>query len=75
MSLDSLELDEHLEWILGRPNFWCASMANRLREKGHDIEFKSENEQAAAIHFMLNLYLEHGADWKSKANDYLKLEQ
>ena len=28
---------------------------------------KSEDEQAAVIYWMMNLYLEHGAEWRDEA--------
>jgi len=54
-------------WILGRPNFWCASVANVLRQDGHEIKTKAEHEQAAVIHWLLSLYLEHGDGWRDVA--------
>jgi len=67
-----LELNEETRFILGRPNFWCGSMAMRMRELGHEIPKKSEEEQAHVIHWMLGLYELHGADWREHAETYLK---
>lgn len=64
-------LDDETQWILGRPNFWCASVAQVLREDGHEIKKKAENEQASVIHWLLNLYLEHGDKWRDVAQSEL----
>lgn len=67
-----LPLDEEVRWILGRPNFWCASIAEQLRRSGRSIAKKAEEEQAAVIHWFLTLYLEHGAKWPDVAADELR---
>ncbi|WP_448679972.1 hypothetical protein [Pseudomonas nicosulfuronedens] len=69
---DRLELTEDLKNILGRPNFTCTHFAEALRRMGHSIDRKSEAEQAACLHWMLNHYLAHGADWKAHAEAELK---
>lgn len=69
---ESLELTDELRNILGRPNFTCTHFAAALRRQGHSIERKSEAEQAACIHWMLNHYLAHGADWRTHAEAELK---
>lgn len=58
-----IDLNEHTRFILGRPNFMCSSMAELLRADGHAIDRKSEDEQAAVIHWLLGLYERHGNDW------------
>lgn len=65
-------LNEDTQDILGRPNFTCISIAHRLRQLGHDIENRAENEQAAVVHFLLNMYERHGAEWREHANAYLR---
>ncbi len=67
-----LALDEDVRWILGRPNFTCRDTAILLRLLGHDIKTKSEDEQAATIHWMLCLYEEHGDKWREEGNKILK---
>lgn len=67
-----LELNEETRFILGRPNFACASTAALLRVLGHTIEENAEDEQAAVIHWMLCLYEKHDSKWKDKANEILK---
>jgi len=57
------ELNKHTIKILGKPCFTCARIANELRFLGVEIPTKAEEEQAAAIHFMLNLYETHGDAW------------
>ncbi len=51
-------------WILGRPNFWCGSVASQLRKIGHSISFGSEPEQAYVIHWLLTLYMLYGEDFR-----------
>jgi len=72
MTGGNMELNEETKFILGRPNFVCGSIAILMRELGHDIPRKSEEEQAYVIHWMLDLYEQHGADWRNKADMHLK---
>jgi hypothetical protein len=65
-------LNEETRNILGRPNFACAAIAEALRKIGHVIKHRSEDEQAAVIHWMLNLYLVHGDAWPEEAGRILK---
>ncbi|WPR86362.1 hypothetical protein [Klebsiella aerogenes] len=60
-------LNDDLISILGRPNFMCAHLAELLRKSGEDIKRKSEHEQAAIIHWLLGIYLEHGDKWEDIA--------
>lgn len=69
---DRLELTDELKNILGRPNFTCTPIAEALRRMGFVIDRKSEAEQATCLHWMLNHYLAHGADWKVHAEAELK---
>ena len=66
------ELDDSLREILGRPNFACAPIAGALRARGWTIARKAEAEQAAAIFWMLEHYLQHRADWFTHARDELE---
>ena len=68
-------LDEHLRYILGRPNFWCHHLANALRAMGHEIARKAEEEQAAVIHWLLNAYFEHGPGWREAVEKILAAER
>lgn len=63
----TIPLDDEVRWILGRPNFWCTPVAEVLRRDGHKIKQKAEEEQAAVIHWMLNLYIKHGKQWRQFA--------
>lgn len=63
------ELNDELIEILGRPNFTCTKLAECLRHCGQDIKRKSENEQAAVLHVLLNLYIKHGNDWRKHAEE------
>jgi hypothetical protein len=67
-----IELNEHTRAILGRPNFTCIRIANRLRQLGQDIPRKAEEEQAAVICWLLNLYLEHGKKYIEAGEAFLK---
>lgn len=69
--LPALPLDEHIRMILGRPNFACIKTAQRLRQLGHRIGRRAEEEQAAVLHLNLTMYLKHGAAWLEHANAYL----
>lgn len=65
------DFDDEVRWILGRPNFACVPLAMLLRKLGHDIKLKAEDEQAAVLHFMLNLYFKHGNSWREELGKYL----
>lgn len=65
-------LDDGMRKILGRPNFACAQLAHFLRQKGHEIKTRAEDEQAAVLHWSLGLYLQHGAKWIQAADEYLR---
>lgn len=65
-------LDDTMRKILGRPNFTCGQLAQWLREKGHDIKSKAEDEQATVIYWLLGLYLQHGEKWVQAADEYLR---
>ena len=63
--------DDEVRWILGRPNFSVARLAQRLQQMDplyKATEARAEDEQAVAIHWMLNLYLKHGREWRSEAD-------
>lgn len=66
-------LDKDMIAILGRPNFACAGVAKILRKAGHKIESRAEDEQAAVIHWMLDLYFKHGPNaWSEVAEAEFK---
>lgn len=60
-------LDDTLRDILGRICFTLIPLVHALRAAGHEIAHKAEDEQAAAIHWMLGHYFTHGADWRTAA--------
>lgn len=74
MTANFLEIpfDKDVIEILGRPNFLCSTLAEILRLDGQEIPRKAEREQAAVIHWLLNLYLRHGKDWRKAASDQVK---
>lgn len=65
-------LNDDIVSILGRPNFMCSQFAEFLRMDGMEIRRKSEHEQAAVIHWFMNLYLQHGAGWGNVARAELE---
>ena len=62
--LASLELTPDLRYILGLPHSKLVRTAQQLRLNGYCIEQRSEDEQAAVIHWMLGHYLRCGLHWK-----------
>ncbi len=66
------ELDSDLIDILGRPNFACIRIAQRLRVLGYEIKRRSENEQAAVLHFLLSHYLADSKEWRRTAATVLR---
>lgn len=63
-----IELTDELRWILGQPCFALINTAMCLRKLGVPIATRAEDEQAVSIHWMLNLYLEHGPEnWRDEA--------
>lgn len=63
---DSVDDDTELAFILGRPNFWCGSIAHTYRLAGFDIKPKAEAEQAFVIHRMIRFWAVHGDRWRDK---------
>jgi hypothetical protein len=70
--MTKLVLTPGLEWILGRPNFWCANLAQMLRNEGREIPLKAEAEQAAVIHWMLEFYLADSLNWRQNMDRAIK---
>jgi hypothetical protein len=66
------DFNDDVRWILGRPNFACAGIANALRKSGMNIEHKAEDEQAAAIFWMLEMYKMHGKNWRKAGDEFLR---
>jgi hypothetical protein len=67
-----LPWNEETQWILGRPCFAVAGIAGVLRRGGQEIRTKAEDEQAAALYFMLRFHAEHGDGWREAAEAELK---
>ncbi len=61
--------DGETKFILGTVCFVAAKYAHFLRATGYEVPSKAELEQAAALHWMLNLYLLHGSDWRRVADE------
>ncbi len=70
-----LELNDDTRFILGMPCFEAAPYAHKLKklkvEGFVDLEPKAEAEQAAVLHWMLNLYLQHGESWRDAGKKIL----
>jgi len=67
-----MELTPDVEWILGRPNFWCAPIAHRLVKLGlATIKPHAEEEQAYVLHWLLSLHEKHGATFRAEADKIL----
>lgn len=66
------ELNEDLADILGRPCFTAIHICHLFRRLGTVIEERAEAEQAFMIHWLLKLYLRHGAGWRDEAEKQLK---
>ncbi|VVO21727.1 hypothetical protein [Pseudomonas fluorescens] len=69
------ELTNELREILGMMCFQCITYAQALRQMGHTIAKKAEDEQAVTIHWMLGHYLRDAANWRQNAIDELKTDQ
>ena len=62
------EFNEYTKWILGLVNFRCWQYAPMIKVLKHDMskdEFPAD-QQAEVIHFLLNLYEEHGDSWRKE---------
>jgi hypothetical protein len=66
------DLTPALADVLGMPNFQLHPIWMALREVGVEIKPRYENEQAAALHFLIPLALEHGDDWQRHAANRLR---
>lgn len=66
-----IELNEQTRWILGRPCFAVIRICETLRRMGYTINRRAEDEQAAAIHWMLCLYEQHGDNWRDEGDKIL----
>ena len=65
-------LNEHTRRILGLMCFECINMSKLLRLRGDEIGNRAEEEQAAVLHFLLNMYEQHGDGWAAAASAELK---
>jgi hypothetical protein len=70
------ELTPPVRRILGMMLWETTPIANALRAGGRRITRRCEDEQAAALHWLLGFALEHGMDWeKPAAAALLKMTQ
>lgn len=65
------DLTPALATVLGMPNFKLFPIWVALREAGVETKPRYEDEQAAALHFLIPFALEHGDDWQRHAADRL----
>ena len=64
----TIPFDAETQWILGQPCFAVGKLGRLLHELGlYSVECKAEAEQAAVLHWELNLYLKHGQEWRKEA--------
>ena len=61
--------------ILGRPNFLCGSIAEKMRQKGIECENKSEAEQALVVYTLLQFHAEYGVLWADKFGNFIKEDE
>jgi hypothetical protein len=66
------EMTPALAEVLGMPNFVLHPFWMALREVGVAIKPRYEDEQAAALHFLIPFALAHGDDWRRHAIERLK---
>jgi len=66
-----IELNETTRKIFGIMCFTVGPLVRLMREVGHDVKTKAEDEQAAVIHWRLNLYLEHGENHEKVAGEII----
>ncbi len=71
MAAYPIELTPALADVLGSPVFRLHPIWMALREVGVAIKPRYEDEQAAALHFLIPFALEHGDDWQRHAADRL----
>ena len=60
--------------IMGRPNFACAHIADKLINSGvyADGGHKAEYKQAVFMHFTLRMLEDHQGEWTEAANNELE---
>jgi len=68
-------LEGELKEIMGMMIFNTGGIGRRLDQLGlYKVERRAEAEQAAALHWMVNLYLLHGNRWREAGEKILKNE-
>jgi len=68
-------LEGQLKEILSLMIFNTAPIGRRLEQLGlYKVPRKVEEEHAAAVHWMLNLYFAHGEKWREMGEKILKDE-
>lgn len=57
--------------VLGLMLYTTTPIAHALRTAGTDIPKRCEEEQAYVLHWLIQLALQHGADWRARAGKSL----
>jgi hypothetical protein len=64
-------LDSDLTEILGIPCFRASAMVLLFRATGTAVPRQAEAEQAFVLHWLLGLWIQHGAGWRIAAGEFL----
>ncbi len=60
----TIVFDDEVKFILGRPCFVVTEEAEMLRSRGQQIPYRAEDQQAAVLFWLLQMYQEYGAEWR-----------
>lgn len=66
------DLTPELREVLGLMLWHTTPLAGALRAGGAEIRRKVEDEQAATLHWLLLIALEHGPDWRRVAIERIR---
>ena len=66
------ELTSTLREVLGLMIMQTCPIAHGFRAAGFDIPCKTEEEQAFVLHWMLQIALQHGENWRRVAGERMK---
>ena len=66
------ELTDDLRDVLSTMLWTSGQIARCLRAGGVEIKTRAEDEQAHVLHWLIGLALEHGSEWRVKAQDRIR---
>jgi hypothetical protein len=69
-----ITIDENspdIKEVLGLMIFTTGPIAHALRNHGHVIPRRAEDEQVAVILWLLKMVQDHGPDWRKHAAEFL----